>query len=102
MSKKPKFKFISDAAHAWLRVPIPLIRNLNIEDQISQMSYISAQWVYLEEDKDLPLFLKAIGGKDKIEMEDHYVDGMSTIRNFTRYRPVLANLNEPTIIRDED
>lgn len=53
-----KLRFIEDPGHGWLEVPINLLRELGIEDAISECSYYSAwtKCVYLEEDCDAGIF----------------------------------------------
>lgn len=55
------FKFYSDPAHGWLRVPIEWLVELGIYESISVYSYISdsGKWVYLEEDLDALMFIDA-------------------------------------------
>lgn len=56
-------KFFADPAHGWGEVPISLIKELCIEDQISQYSYMKGDMAYLEEDCDLSVFLRALESK---------------------------------------
>lgn len=50
-----------DPGHAWLRVTRKELEELNILKSISIYSYEQGQFVYLEEDCDLSIFLKAKG-----------------------------------------
>lgn len=53
-----ELRFIEDPGHGWLEVPIKLLRELDIEDAISECSYY-ADWTkcaYLEEDCDAGIF----------------------------------------------
>ena len=52
----PTFEFISDPGHAWLRVPIKLLEDWNIDILISEYSYRTKEFAYLEEDCDAGLF----------------------------------------------
>ena len=56
------YTFHSDCGHGWLEVPARKIRDLGIEGDISGCSYISADGmtVYLEQDCDEGVFLKAV------------------------------------------
>lgn len=56
---KKQFDFIQDAGHGWVKVPLALIRELGIADQITRFSYWHAGHVYLEEDCDAPRFAGA-------------------------------------------
>ena len=53
--------FFSDPGHAWLEVSKSLLKQLNVEHQISSFSYInhSSGLVYLEEDCDAGIFMDA-------------------------------------------
>ena len=50
-----------DAAHGWLEVSYEDLINLNIQNKISNFSYIdsSRKLIYLEEDCDMTLFMKS-------------------------------------------
>ena len=53
------YKFLDTENHAYLIVPIKLIEELHLEDAISQFSYTNGVEVWLEEDLDAILFIKA-------------------------------------------
>jgi hypothetical protein len=53
------YKFLDTESHAYLIVPIKLIEELHLEDAISQFSYTNGIEVWLEEDLDAVLFIKA-------------------------------------------
>lgn len=53
------YKFLDTESHAYLIVPIQLIEELHLEDAISQFSYTNGVEVWLEEDLDAILFIKA-------------------------------------------
>lgn len=55
-----KFNFFSDPSHGWLKVPRTLLIKLGITNQITQYSYQKKEFVYLEEDQDLTLFLQTM------------------------------------------
>ena len=50
-----------DAGHGWLEVSIEDLIDLNIQDKISNFSYIDSikKLIYLEEDVDMTLFMKS-------------------------------------------
>ena len=58
-----QLKFISDADHGWLEVPEAAVKAAGIYDQISEFSYVNTakNLIYLEEDVDMWLFLRAVG-----------------------------------------
>lgn len=53
------YKFLDTESHAYLIVPIELVEELNLEDSISQFSFTNGIEVWLEEDLDAVLFIKA-------------------------------------------
>jgi len=53
------YVFHSDAQHGWLAVKRAELVRLGILDQISRCSYERGKTVYLEEDCDAPIFIKA-------------------------------------------
>jgi len=57
-----KYEFWETEGHGYLKVPYMKIYDLDIEDEITEYSYWSKSknYVYLEEDLDLSIFLKAI------------------------------------------
>lgn len=61
---KKTYTFYSDPGHGWLKVDLKDLINLGILDQISNFSYArkgkKSISVYLEEDMDAGIFLKAI------------------------------------------
>ena len=68
-----RFKFISDPSHGWLEVKLDDVQSveLSVED-FSTCSYRNGNVLYLEEDRDAPLFLMALkdlGVKPNIEGE---------------------------------
>ena len=54
------FTFFSDPAHGWLEVSYKDVTDLNIQNEISDYSYINrtTEKIFLEEDCDATLFLK--------------------------------------------
>lgn len=81
-----RFTFHSDPGHAWLEVPLVMLRDLNIHKRISTYSYKDASNAYLEEDCDAPVFLDAFALKhgrspnlDPLYSEDTF------IRNLPRF-----------------
>ena len=75
----PKYTFISDPGHAWLRVPLAEIRGLDI----SSFSFRDANYAYLEEDLDAGTFMRAKGltSDDVVELY---------VRHFDRNRPRIG------------
>ena len=55
-----QLNFYQDPGHGWVRVSKKLIRELKIKTEISSSSYVKHPYVYLEEDGDLAVFLRAM------------------------------------------
>lgn len=93
--KKITVKSFSDAGHGWLGVKRKLLERLSIEHLISPYSYQRGASVYLEEDCDASIFIKAF--------EKHFgytpeVKGMkwvdySPIRSYECYSHASHNLS---------
>lgn len=85
MSKIHKFNMISDPGHGWLSVNMKHLIELNIVDQISPYSYFNKNCVYLEEDCDMSVFLKAAraAGWDFTIVEKY--QEKTSIRSFPSY-----------------
>lgn len=85
------YNYFSDAGHGWLEVREDELTALGIADKISDYSYThpTQHWVYLEEDRDLSIFLKAkedAGTKverSQIKAVSH--GNYSRIRRYDRY-----------------
>lgn len=85
--KSKTYNVYSDPGHAWLAVPRSDLTKLGIEDQISSYSYQRKDKVYLEEDCDLSVFVKAMETKGiKVKFRE-YVARMkySKIRSYNHY-----------------
>ena len=81
-----RLTLINDPGHGWLSVPIKAIKDAGITDKVSRYSYMTPTRVYLEEDCDLLLFIKATG----LELEgvrDTYSDNLSSCRGYGTYDP---------------
>lgn len=52
--------FRADAGHGWLQVPMSLVRDLGILDDITPYSYRRGDTAYLEEDCDASLLINAL------------------------------------------
>ena len=79
-----KITIHADPSHAWGAVKIEELTALGIADQISKYSYERDGIAYLEEDRDLGLYLNAIKGEG-FEFVEKYTDGDSPIRSFSRF-----------------
>ena len=59
MNKVLNLTWYEDPGHAWLKVPKAVIKELNIEHEISSYSYKDSDSFYLEEDCDAAVFANA-------------------------------------------
>ena len=79
------FIWFSDPSHAWLQVDRDLIDYLGHTD-ISSFSYHDDEYLYLEEDRDAPLFLKLLDSKGiRYFFTESSSNESSFVRNLTRY-----------------
>jgi hypothetical protein len=77
-----KYKFIEDPGHGWLEVERLEIERLCLEDQISRYSYVRGAKVYLEEDLDAAVFIRAKTSRgEPVEMVSVYQEN-TPIRNY--------------------
>jgi len=49
--------FLSDPGHGWLRVPMKLLEDWNIDILITEYSYRTKEFAFLEEDCDASVFI---------------------------------------------
>lgn len=87
--KALKLKFYSDPGHGWLAVPMHFIERLNLLGvKFSAYSYQSdsGETVYLEEDCDMPLFLRSLPklGEYQVSFLGKTSNRSSRIRNLGR------------------
>jgi hypothetical protein len=82
-----EIKFFADPSHGWGEVPISLIKELCIEDQISDYSYMNGNMVYLEEDLDLSVFLRALEsrGMGYPKFIEIHTNHDSKVRSYRRF-----------------
>lgn len=79
------FDFYEDEGHGWLRVPRNMLIELGIECEISSYSYQKGEDVYLEEDRDMSIFLAATRQKGfLLEFREHY-SRCSRIRSYNPF-----------------
>src|SRR4030042_137989 len=78
-----KYTSYSDPQHGWLKVHKKEL--VGIEDQISGYSYMRGDYVYLEEDYDLTLFMRE-RNIDSSNIVTHHTDKLSKIRNYDSYK----------------
>jgi hypothetical protein len=81
------YTIYSDPGHAWCKVPIQKLKQLGIENKISQYSFVKDQSVYLEEDCDLPLFIHHLKESGiEFKCKTLISNKSSRIRNYRSYK----------------
>jgi hypothetical protein len=81
------FQFYSDPGHGWLRVDLASAKAVGLEpSSFSTFSYQQGHWLYLEEDCDASLFVKAYMDKHNRApiIKEHSTNRESVIRNYPR------------------
>jgi len=92
--KKKTFNFYSDPSHGWLAVKRNYLKQLNILNEITRYSYEKGQTVYLEEDKDMALFLSALEkNKTFYLIKEHFTNKMSQIRYYNYFELIQEDLD---------
>ena len=92
MQKVKTYTLYNDPGHAWLKVPYADLVKLGIERAISPYSYMYGQSAYLEEDRDLSLFIIAMRKTGKeIKIKDVYTSKDSKIRSYRNYNSEQFN-----------
>jgi len=77
--------FHADPGHAWLAVKRAELIRLNILDKISSFSYEKGKTIYLEEDCDAGIFLKAKEEvKEEVNIKESYQEN-TPIRNYPHF-----------------
>lgn len=86
-AKPIKLIFYSDPGHGWLRVPLRLLKSLDIADKISPFSYMRTEYAYLEEDRDASLFVSVMNEANRpIQYVERNTNKQSRIRNYDSYK----------------
>jgi hypothetical protein len=76
----------SDPGHAWGKVKRSMLHSLGVAHEISAWSYSRNDYVYLEEDADLPLFVNALERTGcKAIFKEKHSDKDSAIRLYDWY-----------------
>jgi hypothetical protein len=83
------FDAYSDPGHGWVKVPLKLLEELQIRDKITSYSYRRGNFGFLEEDCDLPRFVKAMEARGvTVKFRSHTGDRLSRIRSYDRFEEV--------------
>lgn len=85
--KKITLNFYQDPGHGWARVPLQLLQDLNISEQVSSYSYMRGGYAYLEEDCDLSRLLGAAQAAGlTVKLREFHTNNQSRIRGYSSYR----------------
>ena len=87
-----KYKYYSDPAYGWLKVPISHFKKygIDIDNVTSSYSYVRKDYIYLEEDNDMPYFLISLEEKGiKYSIEENFSNKSSKIRSYMRFTPAI-------------
>lgn len=77
---KTHYTIFTDPGHGWLQVSIFEASKLDILDQISAFSYMDNNYLYLEEDADMSVFLRA---KFQLPVNSEYTEPQkATVKQF--------------------
>jgi hypothetical protein len=85
MKTTHRFVLHADSGHGWLAVKRTLLNDLEVVP--SALSFQRGGTVYLEEDCDAGLFLRALKQRgDTYTVRTSYTDGHSRVRSYAGYR----------------
>jgi len=72
---RKKFVFYADPGHAWMKVKRAELEYLGIKDRITSYSYQRGDDVFLEEDLDAGIFIKAMRERGfEIEFKEYHAN----------------------------
>lgn len=86
-----KMIIYSDPGHSWLKVHISELFKRNLINKISEYSYKRGNYVYLEEDCDMTIFIDSLKQTMNIEAIKNlfvfkHTDKSSKIRSYERFK----------------
>ena len=85
MGEEVRFEYMQDPGHGWLKVPKSMVLTMGVSKDISRYSYMDDEYAYLEEDCDMPLFLRAVEARGyRISLVDSYHDD-NRVRRLNSY-----------------
>lgn len=79
-------RYISDPGHGWLEVSMKELRRVGVANKVSPYSYRVGHTAYLEEDCDMPLYLRVLEarGEPRPVLVEVYEED-SPIRDYRSY-----------------
>jgi hypothetical protein len=88
------YDLFADPGHAWLKVRLTELHELGIAQEISHYSYLRGGWAYLEEDCDMPRFLRAKRRRgEEIRTRERYASCSSRVRTYQSFPAI----NQPRL-----
>jgi hypothetical protein len=80
-------RYIQDPGHGWLEVPMSELRRVGVHKDITPYSYRNGKTAFLEEDCDMPAYLRALTarGEQRPVIEEVYEEE-TPIRGYPSYR----------------
>lgn len=89
---KKTFTKYEDPAHGWVKVPLELLKELGIEDQITGFSFMTFTDAYLEEDVDETTFVNAYKKKygEFPKLNTRHANKESKCRSYGPYKSILV------------
>jgi hypothetical protein len=84
--QKLQVKYYQDAGHGWLAVKRKMLTELNLSNEITGYSYQKGQTVYLEEDYDAYIFVRACKNRGIEVVPLNKYCNRSAIRSYESYR----------------
>lgn len=85
-TEKRVVKWLQDPGHGWLSVRLCDLIRLGIHGQVSHFSYIKGTRVYLEEDSDAGLYLKAAKAAGwTLEIKESHSNSWSFVRRMPHF-----------------
>ena len=86
MSKLVCFHFYNDPSHGWMKTDRETLRKYRVMELISNFSSQKGQFVWLKEDCDAPILIKAVEATGAVvKFFDHYRNTYSPIRNLGQF-----------------
>ena len=84
--KTKTFNYYCDPSHGWVKAPVSLLKDLQIEKEITSFSYYRGGFAYLEEDMDASLLHKKLEEKGvEVKYKEFHTNKSSKIRNYNCY-----------------
>jgi hypothetical protein len=78
--------YLQDPGHGWLKVDRAIASDLGISEHITPYSYVEGPSIWLEEDCDAGLLIKALKARGiAYTIKEKHVNGDAYVRSLPRY-----------------